>query len=129
MKNYIWIFLVSVAMLAGCQTEKKEESTETTKDTTTKSTKPTTPNQPEITGLTVDQDAKKAVVKFKIPRKINVSILITDAQEIGLQSTQIKDAQGDVEHALDISKLKKGLHFVYVVSHENLKAKKAMILE
>lgn len=128
MKNYLLLFLLGILVIAGCQTDKKKDQN-TTPDSTQK-TETLVPNVPEITDLTIDEFNKKATVKFKIPRKINVSLLVTDAQEVGIQGgMQVKDAVGDQSYDIDISKLKKGLYFVFVVTHENKKVKKEMIIK
>ncbi|OJJ21334.1 hypothetical protein BKI52_12295 [marine bacterium AO1-C] len=133
MKNYLYLTLILVVLLASCGNDKTKETTNTEDTTATKKTPPTPPNQPEITEVAVSEFDKKATLKFKLPRKENVSISVTDVNGVGLVSEQIKDASGEVSHSIDFTKypmLKKGLFYVYVVTHKgNLKARKEMILK
>lgn len=132
MKRYLYLVLILVGLLASCKTDKTKE-TDTKDTTTTKKTTAPVPNQPEITDLSVDMFAKKANLKFKLPKKENVSISVTDVNGVGLVSEQIKDASGEVSHTIDFTKyprLKKGLFYVVVVTHMgNLKSRKEMILK
>lgn len=132
MKNHLYLILALVVMLASCGNDKTKEETNT-KDTTTAKAPTPKPNQPEITEVMVDKFNKKAVLKFKLPRKENVSISVTDVNGVGLVSDQIKGVEGEKQHTIDLTKyprLKDGLFYVYVVTHEgNLKARKEMILK
>ncbi|HAS41309.1 MAG TPA: hypothetical protein DCS93_12560 [Microscillaceae bacterium] len=133
MKNYLYLTLVLVVLLASCGNDKTKETTTTEDTTATKKTPPPPPNQPEITEIAVSELNKNAVLKFKLPQKENVSISVTDVNGVGLVSEQIEDANGEMSHTIDFTKyprIKKGLFYVYVVTHKgNLKARKEMILK
>ena len=131
MIRYIWMLTLSVGLLAGCSGEKTKEKGET-KDTATTKKAELPPNNPEIISITVDSVAKKALVKFKVPRKIKISVAVTNVEGVGLSSDPIGEQEGETEHSIDLSDTKKfgkGLYYVNVVTWENKKAVKEIILK
>lgn len=131
MKYYTYILVLAVALLASCGDKKKQNEGET-KDTVSKTKAELPPNQPEIVSITVDSTAKKAKVKFKVPRKIKVSVAVTSVEGVGLSSDQVGEVEGEFEHTLDLSDTKrfgKGLYYVNIVTYENKKAVKEMIVK
>ncbi|EAY30357.1 hypothetical protein [Microscilla marina] len=131
MMRYSWIFVLAVALLASCG-DKKNKNKGETKDTTANTQAELPPNQPEVISITVDSTAKKAKVKFKVPRKIKISVAVTNVEGVGLSSDQVGEVEGEFEHTLDLSDTKKfgkGLYYVNIVTYENKKAVKEMILK
>lgn len=132
MMRYVWMLALSVGLLAGCSGEKTKEKGETKDTTATTKKAELPPNNPEIISITVDSVAKKAVVKFKVPRKIKISVAVTNVEGVGLLSNPIGEQEGETEHTLDLSDAKKfgkGLYYVNVVTYENKKAIKEIILK